>query len=105
MNSIELDGEASKACMWNNFEQVSKNKDEPDKLGNIKKYAELTGKQVNYCDESTTINFQGGDDAEYFVALQMALDYEGMNNNHIKYMQPSDNIASINESRVAEIGT
>ena len=76
---VRFDEQANQAVRANNEAVVAQESDAPPKGGNIAKYTEISGSdKSSSCSEFTMIKFTG-DKGMDFVALQLSLDFEGMN--------------------------
>ena len=79
LNSVKFDAQANEACHANNQAVIDKEEETPTKGGNIAKYSELSGgDKSSSCHEFTMVKYTGST-GEDFVALQLAVDFEGMN--------------------------
>ena len=79
LRPVRFDAQANDAAQQNNAAVIEKNEDKPTKGGNIAKYTEISGgDKTSTCKEFTMVQFEGST-GEEFVALQLALDFEGMN--------------------------
>ena len=79
LRPVKIDVTCNDACRQNNATVVEKGEVAPTKGGNIAKYSELSGgDKAPFAFEFTFAQFEGTR-GEEFVALQMALDFEGMN--------------------------
>lgn len=79
LRAVKIDSQASEACRQNNQAVVDKEEAAPTKGGNIAKFTELSGgDKAASCYEFTMAQFEGSR-GEEFIALQLALDFEGLN--------------------------
>jgi len=79
LRAVKIDANATEAVRQNNTAAVEKEEAAPTKGGNIAKFSELSGgDKADSCYEFTMPGFEG-QRGEEFVALQLALDFEGLN--------------------------
>ena len=83
----------------NNQAIIESNLDNPMQGGNIQKLSEITGNDKSKdCYEYTAMGFTG-ESGEEFVALQLALDFEGFNPGAIRHEGEGDG----EETKVADL--
>ena len=77
MQMVKFDGSANDACRQNNTEIVEKNEAVPAKGGNIEKLKTITGDEgkTGECYEYTMVKYEGHQ-ADEFIALELALDWD-----------------------------
>ena len=79
LSPVRFDQQANQACRDNNAAVIEKDEQNPTLGGNIAKFTELSGQDKSaVCSEFTMLKFPGSTGDE-FVALQLALDFEGLN--------------------------
>ena len=90
MPAVKFDAQCNEACRNNNAAVIEKNEDQPTLGGNVAKYTELSGQDKSAgCSEFTMVKFTGTT-GEQFIALQLALDFEGMNEGSKDKLAPAD---------------
>ena len=88
--AIKFDATCTQACRDNNKVATEANSETPALGGNAAKYGEILGEdKTAACSEFTMVKFQGST-GDQFVALQLALDFEGLNEGTKDKMAPAD---------------